>query len=274
MKTVPVVPRITPLCVALIVVFLSACGEPLATPEMVFLRASGSASMVPLLTELAEGYRANNPTVSIDVAGHGSQHGAESLESGEADLAFVSWLSADLASDWHAVPIARDGLAIIVHPDNPLDGLGLLQLQYLFSGRAYSWGGIGAQTADRPVQPVVRESESGTLASFLVMVMEDQEVTPRAVVAASGGAVLDFVSQNRGAIGFVAMDQVTADVKVVEIEGEWPLPATTADGSYPLSRELWILSAEPPAASVLGFLDFVRGPAGQQIVGRRLGRIE
>lgn len=273
MKGALAVTRTAPAITALILVLLSACGEPLATPELVFLRAGGSAAMVPLVLDLAEGFEAQHPTVSINVTGHGSQCGVEALESGEAEMALVSWLPADLAQGWRATAVARDGLAVIVHPDNPVDGLGLLRLQDLFSGRVYDWGAIEGHTADRPVQPVSRESGSGALAGFLAMVMEDRDLTPRAVVAPSAQAVLDYVSRYPGAIGYVAMNQVTADVNVLKIEGERPTPQSTAEGSYPLSRELWILSAEPSAAAVQGFLDYARGPAGQQIVGLEHGRI-
>jgi phosphate transport system substrate-binding protein len=229
--------------------------------------------MVPLVLDLAEGFAANQPTVSIDVTGNGSQYGVELLESGEAEMALVSWLPADLAHRWHATAMARDGLAVVVHPDNPVDGLGLLQLQDLFSGRVYDWSALGKNTPDGHVRPVVRESGSGALSGFLAMVMAGNDLTPRAVVAPSGQAVLDFVGRNTGAIGFVAMTQATPEVKVLAIEGKWPTPQSTTTGSYPLSRELWILSAGPPSAAVQSFLDYVRGPAGQQLVGRLHGRI-
>ena len=99
-------------------------------------------------------------------------------------------------------------------------------------------------------------------------------MTPRAVVAPSPQAVVEYVAGHTHALGYVSMDQVTPDVKVLKIEGEWPTPETAGRGSYPLSHELWLVTANPPPPAVQRFLDFVRGPAGQQIVGRRHGRIK
>lgn len=258
-----------------LLLFLVACGEPVLTPpEPVFLQASGSTALAPLVAELAAAYAERDPLVTVEVSGLGTAYGLDALRRGEADIALASWLPADLPSSWLATPIARDGIAVIVHPDNPLDGLGLLQLQDLFGGRAYEWSAVGGRVAQGSVQPVSREQGSGTRAAFEVLVMGDQPVTPLAVVAPSPQAVVEYVAGHTHALGYVSMRQVTPDVKALKIEGELPTPETASQGSYPLSHELWLVTADPPPEAVQRFLDFVRGPAGQQIVGRSFGRIK
>ena len=130
--------------------------------------------MAPLVAELAAAYAERAPLVTIEVSGLGTAYGLEALRRGEADLALASWLPADLPASWRATPIARDGIAVIVHPDNPLDGLGLLQLQDLFSGRVYEWSAVGGRVAQGAVQPVSREDGSGTRAAFEALVMGDE----------------------------------------------------------------------------------------------------
>ena len=86
--------------------------------------------------------------------------------------------------------------------------------------------------------------------------------------------MVEHVAGHSQALGYVSMDQVTPGVKVLRIEGELPTLETASQGSYPLSHELWVVTVDPPPEAVRGFLDFVRGPAGQQIVGQSFGRIK
>jgi phosphate transport system substrate-binding protein len=174
---------------------------------------------------------------------------------------------------WRATAMARDGIAIIVHRSNPLQGLGLLQLQDLFGGRLHAWSDVGAESAPGQVELVSRELGSGTRAAFEVLVMADRRVSPSAVVASSSSQVVAYVAEHPFAVGYVSMAHVSSEVKVLRIEGELPTPETTGQGSYPLSREWWLVSADPPGQGVQDLIDFCLSPAGQQIVGRRLGRV-
>jgi phosphate transport system substrate-binding protein len=256
------------------VILLAACGEPITTPEPVYLQAAGSTSMVPLVAELAAAFHAQNPVVNLEVSGSGSHFGVEALRAGEVDVALIAWLSPDEAAGWRATAIARDGIAIIVHPANPVHGLGLLQLQDLFSGRIYDWGALGGRS-DWPVVPVSREDGSGLRAAFETLAMGDRTVTPRAMVALSSLAVVDIVASQPQAIGYVAMADVGADaeVRVLKIEEELPTPQSTGRASYVLSHELWLVTADPASEAVQAFVDFAAGPAGQEIVARYYGRV-
>jgi phosphate transport system substrate-binding protein len=235
--------------------------------------------MSPLLAELAAAFHEQSPMVSVEVTGLGTRYGLESLRAGEAEMAMASWLPPELSGQnpdrpWRATAIARDGIAVIVHPENQVEGLGLLQLRDLFGGRIETWEGVGGRAREGQVQPVSREEGSGTRAAFEALVMEDQRVTPLAVVVPSSQAVVDYVAQHPGAIGYVSMGSVSPGVKALKLEGEAPTPEGAAKGSYALTHELWLVTADPPAAAVQDFLDFILSPAGQQIVGRRYGRIK
>lgn len=261
------------LFLSVLLTLLIACGQPAATPEPVYLRAVGSTAMIPLLNDLAAAFHEQFPTISLEVIGLGTQAGLEALRRGETDLALASWLPAEMEPGWRATAVARDGIAVIVHPSNPADGIGLLQLQDLFSGRAYEWPAVGVPLAQSLVQPVSREEGSGTRAAFEALVMGDRPVTPRAVVVPSSQAVVEYVAAQPGAIGYVGMAWVSSSVKVLKVEGGLPTPLNTEQGSYALTRELWLVTADPPSEAVQQFLNFALSPAGQQIVGRRYGRI-
>ena len=252
---------------------LVACGEPVATPEPVFMQVAGSMSMAQLANDLAVAFVAQTPTVSIDVIGQGTQFGLDELVAGRADIALVSWLPDDLDEQWRATVVARDGVAIIVNRSNSIDGVGLLQLQDLFSGRSHEWTGVGGAKSQDEVQVVSREEGSGTRLAFETLVMGEKGVTPLAVVAPSSEAVIEYVATHEAAIGYVSMGVVTPAVKVLSVEGELPTAQTVRDGSYPLSHELWFVTAQSPEAAVRSFLRFAQSPAGQQIVGRNFGRV-
>lgn len=267
--------RVTPLALVVVVgILLGSCGEPVATPVPVDLRVAGSTAMGPLVADLATAFSEQFPLVGLEVAGAGTQYGLAALRAGEADLAMASWLPADLDPAWRATAIARDGIAIVVHPGNSLAGLGLLQLQDLFSGRAHEWQAVGGRAALGQVQPVSREEGSGTRAAFEALVMEEHQVTPLAIVAPSSRAVVEYVALHPEAIGYVSMAQVTPEVKVLSLEGEVPTPETIGRVSYPLTRELWLIRPDQARPEVESLVRFALSPAGQQIVGRRYGRIK
>lgn len=257
----------------LLAMLVVACGEPVATPEPLFLEAAGSTAMAPLVADLATAFNQRFPTVSLEVTGLGTQFGLQALAEGQADLALASWLPPVLDASRQATAIARDGIAVIVHPGNPVEGLGLLQLRDLFAGRAYQWQAVGGRRTQGGVQPVSREEGSGTRAAFEALVMEGYRVTPSAVVATYSQSVVDYVAGHPQAIGYVSMAYVSPAVKVLAIEGELPTPASAGQGSYPLTRELWLVTVDPPSSVVHDLVHFALSPAGQQIAGQRFGRL-
>lgn len=252
---------------------MASCGQPAATPEPILLRVSGSTSMSSLVSELAEAYSLLSPMVALEVTGLGTELGLQDLIDGRADIGMASWLPAYAAADLKVIPIARDAIAVIVHPSNSQTELSLVELQDLYSGRVHTWRKAVGQQSGAPVQPVCREEGSGTRAAFEEMAMGDVRVTPRATIVHSSEAMVEYVAEHPDAIGYVSMGSVTADVKVLALEGQTPRPATAARGSYPLTRELWLVCSDPPADAVQAFLRYVLEPAGQQIAERSFGRI-
>ena len=110
------------LAACLLFVSCSGQGNPTATP--VTVRIAGSTSLQPILSDLAAAYEAQHPNVLVDVRGGGSAIGRDQLRTGDADLIGVSWKPAaeQLPAGVQAVPVARDGIAIVVHPRNPPPG--------------------------------------------------------------------------------------------------------------------------------------------------------
>jgi phosphate transport system substrate-binding protein len=256
------------LCIASWV--LPGCGgvEP---SKAVYLRAAGSTAAMPLVEKLAKAYAQNQPNVTIEVSGGGSRLGLEQVRGGEVDIGLVSWLAEGQAESLQATVIARDGLALVVHPDNKLRGLTLLQARELFAGRVLYWGEIGGTGGE--VQIISREDGSGDREAFETLVMGSRRVTPNAIVMPSSQAVVEYVAAHSNAIGYVSMEYADSSVRVLEVEGLAPTPENVSSGEYHLTRNLTLLTRPEAPPEVKAFVRFALSPQGQTVVGANYGRV-
>jgi len=227
--------------------------------------------MQPLVEELAQAYTERHKHVTIAVEGRGSLPGIELVRQGEVDIGMASWKESEDTSLW-STPIALDGIAIVVHPQNQVKGLTLLQLKDIFFGRVWDWRDVRGQAGD--ILVVSREDGSGTRVVFEELVMQGQRVTLTAVVMPSSRAVVEYVAEHPQAVGYVSMGYLTEEVKVLEIEEAAPTPKSVRQGAYHLLRPLFLITRQEPAGEIKGFIDFVLSPTGQSIVGRKYGRVK
>ncbi|MFP5338701.1 MAG: substrate-binding domain-containing protein [Gammaproteobacteria bacterium] len=221
-------------------------------------------------------------TIQALVAAHGTGTGFAGLKDGAADLAAASRpikqseaqsLAAlgDMRSAESEQVIAIDGLAVIVHPDNPVQSLSVEQVARLFSGEIANWRELGG--ANAAVELHARDDQSGTYDTFKELVLGSQGKTlaTNATRYESNDALSLAVSRRSGAIGFVGLASVGKSKALAITDGDsQPMPPTTAlvaTEDYPLSRRLF-LYADPQKQSkwTREFLTFVHSPAGQAIV--------
>ncbi len=241
---------------------LSACApQPLAvTREPTHLRLVAADTCGPLVEELAAAYEESHPWATVEVVGVFNSALAErTLREGEADLALLSWI--EPSDDLWSQSFARDGIAIIAHPDTPLDEVGLALLQEIYRGRVQEWEGV-------PLIPVSREEGSGTRATFESLVLGSLAATPNAVVESSSGAVIEYVARTPASIGYVSTLWRADGVRVLPVEGVLPTRETIADGSYPLWRPLVMATMGEPTGEAREFAQWVLGPEGQAIIER------
>ncbi len=251
------------LLVAMVAV--SGCG---GDSERTVITEAGSTTVQPLAERLAEAFTAEHPEVEVIVQGGGSSVGIKSAGEGTVDVGAASRevRASELESypDLRVFVIARDGIAVVVHPDVPVEGLTVEQVRAIFAGQITNWKEVGGD--DRPIIVVAREEGSGTRGAFEELVMGGTRITGGAVLQASNGAVRTTVSTTPDAIGFLSFGYLGDGVKPLAVDGVAPTEANAADGRYPLVRPLNLLTKGEPQGAVKAWLDFIFSEAGQAIV--------
>lgn len=231
---------------------------------------AGSTTVQPLAEKLAEAFSAQHPEVEITVQGGGSSVGVKSAGEGTVDVGAASREVKE--SELQEFPdlvihtIARDGIAIVAHPDVPVDGLTKEQVKDIFAGEITNWSEVGGP--DKPIVVVSREEGSGTRAAFEEMVMgkEGPPIVDMAILQPSNGAVRTTVSTTPDSIAFLSFGYLDESTKVLTIDGVEPTEANAASGDYPIVRPLNMLTKGEPGGVVEAWLDFILSDEGQAIV--------
>ena len=243
---------------------------PAAAEEAGEISVAGSTTVQPLAEKLAEAFTAANPDVRIDVQGGGSSVGVKSAGENQVDIGAASREVKDSElsefPNLNVFTIARDGIAIVVHPDVAVDGLAKDEVRDIFAGEVANWSEVGGP--DKAIVVVSREEGSGTRGAFEEMVMgkEGPVIVDTAILQPSNGAVRTTVSTTPDAIGFLSFGYLDASVKALQVDGVEPTEANAANGSYPIVRPLNMMTGEEPSGVVKAWLDFILSAEGQAVV--------
>ena len=277
------------LCATVLLIFAPSCGpaqqaETASDSSGAYVENKGSDTIVNLALAWAEKYQAENPAVRISVTGGGSGTGIAALINKTVDIANASRKikqeELDEAKSNGVDPlehtIARDAIAVIVNPENPVSQLTLQQISDIYSGKINNWQEVGGE--DRPIVRLSRETNSGTHVYFLETVLrlgskEDKTLfsTDTLLFPSSEGIIAE-VRQNPNAIGYDGLGYVPDDLKMIAIAkeagGAYVLPAisTVNDKSYPIARDLYMYTYGEATGAVKDYLDWILSPEAQEIV--------
>lgn len=245
------------VALAVLVVFGNACARKTSAA----LTLSGSTSIQPLAEKWAEAYRTRHGALTIAVQGGGSTAGLQATLSGTAQIGMVSRaLTPNERAQVHEVVVARDAIAIVVHPTNPLSNLSLDQVRDLYGGTLASWRSLGGPP--RPVTLITREEGSGTRAAFESLVMRGTTIATGALVQDSTGAVRQMVSSDPAAIGYISLGLVDSSVKALRLNGVQPTEQNVDRASYALTRPFLFALRGEPSPETVRFMDWIHGPEG------------
>jgi phosphate transport system substrate-binding protein len=228
------------------------------------ITVAGSTSVEPFAGLLAEEYMSRHPESHIYVQGGGSTAGIEAVITRAAKIGMSSRNLIGEEKKLYAVTIAKDAIAIILHPQNPIQDLSLDQIREVFSGKIRDWKELGGP--HHPIVLVTREEGSGTREAFQKFVMGKEDISLEALVQDSNGAVRQVVASNPNAIGYISLGLVNNQIKALKISGVEPNLTDIENGKYTLVRPFLFLFNEEPVGEAKSFLEFVLSPLAQKML--------
>ena len=247
---------------------LAACGEPASDPSEApaseapaseapaseapssepieltgIVNTDGSTSMNDVMLALIEGFKSVQPGVTVNYNGSGSGSGISGVLAGSCDLGLSSRaLTADEKAEGAVENvIAKDGVAVVVNPANPVTELTTEQIAKIFTGEITNWSEVGGEDAEIAV--FGRDSASGTRSAF-EEILGIQDKCAYLNEYSSTGDVIGNVASNPNAIGYASLSAVDETVSAVSVDGVAPTEATVADGSFPIQRPFVIVTVE------------------------------
>jgi phosphate transport system substrate-binding protein len=259
----------------------SAAAAPTGAELEGKLTVTGSDTMVHLATAWAEAFMKQQPKVEIAVNGGGSGVGLTALLDGTTDIADASRQIKDKEKETAAqkgvdpveTTVGRDGIAVVVNPENPIDELTIEQLKKIFTGAATSWKAVGGP--DQPIGVLSRESSSGTYEFFREHVLNKEDYTTKARLMPATSAIIEAVKQEKWAIGYVGLGyaaEAGSAVKVLNVKKDasaaavTPSEETVRSGEYGIARALYVYTNGQPEGVKKAYIDFCLSPDGQKIV--------
>ena len=229
----------------------------------------GSTSMEKVIGALSESYMAANKDVTVNYNPTGSGAGITAVQEGTCDIGLSSRALKDeeKAAGLQETVLAYDGIAIIVHPDNPVSDLSIEQIAHLYTGEITNWKDVGGN--DAQVVLIGREAASGTRDGFESITGTKDKCQYRQELTSTGD-VITAVSQNPDAIGYASLASIKDSVKALNVDGVTPSEETVKDGSYKVQRPFVLVTVEGKALSqaAQSFFDYVTSADAADIIAK------
>jgi len=247
-------------------------------------KIKGSDTVLPLTQKEAEVFMKKYPGSSIMVTGGGSGVGLAALQNGTTDIAQSSrkmkldekMKLQDAGKVFTETIIAHDALAVIVNPSNKISQLTREQLESVYTGKVTNWKDVGGD--DMNIVVYSRESSSGTFEFFKEHVLNKKNFTPTAMLMPATGAIVQSVSQTKGAIGYVGLAYLETSVKALKVSYDKgvtyvvPSVENAMNKTYPITRPLYYYYLNTTEKAVKPLVDFILSTEGQKIV-REVGYV-
>lgn len=247
----------------------SANGGAVAETVSGTVSTDGSTSMEKVIGALSESYMAANKDVTVNYNPTGSGSGITAVKEGTCDIGLSSRALKDeeKTGGLKETVLAYDGIAIIVHPDNPVSDLSIEQIAKLYTGEITNWKDVGGKDAE--VVLIGREAASGTRDGFESITGTKDKCQYRQELTSTGD-VITAVSQNPDAIGYASLASIKDSVKALNVDGVTPSEATVKDGSYKVQRPFVLVTVEGKALSsaAQSFFDYATSPAAADIIAK------
>ncbi len=237
------------------------------------IKVSGSTTVLPIMQAASDKLIAmNKNALTISVAGGGSGTGVKECQAGSNNVGMASReLTADEVKVLNPVAMANDGIAIIVHPKNPVKSLTKDQAKKIFMGEIKNWKDVGGN--DAPILVQTREIGSGTLATLEEMLLDKKKVVSTATPFASSALVKQAVAKAENSIGFDSIGFVDNTVKALALDGVTPDDTTVKNGTYGLARQLYVFTKGTATGVNARLIDYLRTLDCQDTIVKKEGYV-
>jgi phosphate transport system substrate-binding protein len=233
---------------------------------------SGSTTVLPIAQATAEIFMDKNPEINISVRGGGSSVGIASIIAGTVDIGNASrhiktqelTQAREQGVNPNEIVVANDGIAIVLHRDNPIQNLTVQQVKDIYTGKISNWKDLGGPS--QPIVVISRDVSSGTFEVFNELVLGGSKAIESALMLASNNAVVSTIAGTPGAIGYAGLGYLTESVKAISVNNVMPSKKTIQDKTYPVSRTLHMYTNGAPKGMVKQYIDFVLSDFGQKII--------
>ncbi|MES2645027.1 MAG: phosphate ABC transporter substrate-binding protein [Myxococcota bacterium] len=239
-------------------------------PPAVELTLAGASTIQPVVEIAGQAFEAAHPGARIDVQGGGSSVGISSTRSGLAAIGTVSRPLKPEESDLTATTIGLDGIAVIVHADNPMTAITKEQVVSVYTGATNTWTALGWD--DHAITLVNKEEGRSTRELFEGFFLLKDRFAANAVIIGPNGQAITTVAGNPYAIAYVSIGSAAfaetqgATIKRLSLDGVAATVENVANETYPLMRPLNLVTKGPPTGGAKVFIDFVLSAEGQAIV--------
>ncbi len=284
-KTTPTITVATPAAVNIQTTGIAATATPVqttaapvSTGQKQTIKISGSTTVLPIVQKAADQYMATHPDADIQIAGGGSGVGIQAIGAKTVDIGMTSReVTKDEMTKYPSflvTSVAQDGIAVIVNPSNTIQYITLDQIRNIYLGKITKWSeitGANVPGTNNQIVSVGRDSASGTRTYFDETVLLKATPVNKMLEKNSNGAVAQTIAQTPGAIGYVSIGFLSPDVKALPI---WynankiiaPTIGTVKDKTYPVSRDLYVITNGQPTGLAGDFIRYILSPDGQKIV--------
>ncbi|OOB77972.1 MAG: hypothetical protein BEN18_09370 [Epulopiscium sp. Nuni2H_MBin001] len=236
---------------------------------------AGSTTVASPMEAIQEAFKEVEPNITLEIQAVGSSAGIKAAADGTAEIGMASREVKDSERAEYGlneIVIAKDAIAVVVHPDNPITDLTIDQVKDLFEGTIKNWSEIGG--ADQDVIVICREDGSGTRSAFEEIIGLEMDingvtvssVSPMAIIQEGTGAVKATTAAQEGGIGFVSLGYIDNTISAVTISGVAPTVEDTLSGAYPISRPLLLVTQDDLSAQAQALVDYILGSDGQAVL--------
>lgn len=239
------------------------------TGEKGDIKISGGTAHIPVMKDAAKLIMEHNREIRISIAGGGSGVGIKQAGEGLVDIGNSGRKPTDEEIQKYGLKVfqwAIDGVGIVVNPKNPVKALSKFQLSEIFAGKTVNWKALGG--VDKPINVYTRDNASGTREVFWEKALDKGEITDRANVVVSNGAMKTAVANDPYGIGYVSVGHMDSSTAPVILDGAEPSIDNVKNGSYKIARGLFSNTKGEPKGLVKKFIDYLLSADGQQIAAQ------